>query len=112
MALGLTHDDPLPSVSPETLMTYYRYLATNLKFPSFTSYWAKSGTYASKKVIVTITRLDAPIDEEFDEQHGLFCIGRDQDEEIEFPLDVIELKKKDANYRLISDYSSWLHNRR
>jgi len=23
---------------------------------------------------------------------------------------VIELKKKDANYRLISDYSYWLHN--
>ena len=24
MAFGLTHDDPLPDVSPETLMTYYR----------------------------------------------------------------------------------------
>ena len=33
MALGLTHDDPLPEVSIETLMTYYRYLAANLKFP-------------------------------------------------------------------------------
>ena len=38
MALGLTHDDPLPEVSRETLLTYYRYLAANLKFPFFTSY--------------------------------------------------------------------------
>jgi len=110
MALGLTHDDPLPDVSPKTLMTYYLYLAANLKFPFFTSYWAKSGPFFSKKVTVPISRLDAPVDHEFDEEYGLFGIGRDQDEEIEFPLDVIELKKKDANYRLISDYSYWLHN--
>jgi hypothetical protein len=110
MALGLTHDDPLPDVSPETLMTYYRYLAANLKFPFFTSYWAKSGPFSSKKVTVPISRLDAPVDHVFDEEYGLFCIGRDQDEEIEFPLDEIELEKKDANYRLISDYSYWFHN--
>jgi hypothetical protein len=42
-------------------------------------------------------------------EYGLLDIGRDQDEEIEFPLDEIELKKKDANYRLISDYSYWFH---
>src|SRR5208337_1243420 len=33
MALGLTHDDPLPEVSRKTLLAYYRYLAANLKFP-------------------------------------------------------------------------------
>ena len=33
MALGLTHDDPLPEISLETLLTYYRYLTANLKFP-------------------------------------------------------------------------------
>ena len=41
---------------------------------------------------------------------GCTASGVDQDEEIEFPLEVIELKKKDPNYRLISDYSYWLHN--
>ena len=41
---------------------------------------------------------------------GCSASGHDQDEEIQFPLDVIELKKKDAKYRLISDYSYWLHN--
>ncbi len=110
IALGLTHDDPLPDVSPETLTTYYRYLAANLKFPFFCSYWAKSGRLSSKKVIVPISRLEAPGEHEFDEEYGLFGLGIDQDEEIEFPLDEIELKKKDPNYRLISDYSYWLHN--
>ena len=110
MALGLTHDDPLPDVCPETLLTYYRYLAANLKFPFFISYWAKSGPFSSKKVTVPISRLDPPVEDEFDEEDGLYGIGVDQDEEIQIPLDEIELKKKDAKYRLISDYSYWLHN--
>src|SRR3954447_772295 len=33
MALGLTHDDPLPEIRHETLSAYHRYLAANLKFP-------------------------------------------------------------------------------
>src|SRR4051794_11748943 len=33
MALGLTHDDPLPKVSRKTLLTYHRYLAERLTFP-------------------------------------------------------------------------------
>jgi hypothetical protein len=107
MVFGLTHDDPLPEVSPETLMTFYRYLAANLKFPIFTSCWSKSGPFSSKKVTVRITRLDPPVEHEFDEEAGLYGIGIDQDEEIEFPLEVIELKKNDPNYRLISDYTYW-----
>jgi Calcium binding len=107
MAFGLTHDDPLPEVSPETLMTFYRYLAANLKFPFFTSSWAKSGPFSSKKLTVPITRVDPPAEDEFDEEAGLYGIGIDQDEEIEFPLEVIELKTNDPNYRLISDYTYW-----
>jgi hypothetical protein len=110
MALGLTHDDPLPNVSFEALTTYCHYLAANLKFPFFGSYWAKSGPFTRKKVFVPITRLDPPVAEEFDEECPLYGIGIDQDEEMEFPLEVIELKKKDPNYRLISDYTYWSNN--
>src|SRR4051812_30299108 len=33
MALGLTHDDPLPDVSRKTLLAYHRYLKAQLKLP-------------------------------------------------------------------------------
>ncbi len=110
LVFGLTHDDPLPNVCFETLMTYYRYLAANLKFPFYTFYWAKSGPFSSKKVIIPITSLDAPVAEEFDEDCPLYGIAIDKDEEIEFPLETIELGKKDPNYRLISDYTYWSEN--
>jgi hypothetical protein len=107
---GLTHDDPLPLVSPETLTTYCDCLTANLKFPFFSSYWVKSGAFTSKKVSVPINTLKTSFEEEFDEECGLFGIGSDQDEEIEIPLESIELKKKDPNYRLISDYTYWSHD--
>jgi len=110
LVFGLTHDDPLPMVSFETLKTYYRYLAANLEFPFFTSYWAKSGPFTSKKVPLPISRLEPPVAEEFDEECPLYGIGIDQDEEIECPLEAIELKKNDPNYRLISDYTYWSEN--
>jgi len=111
MVFGLTHDDPLPNVSFETLMTYYCYLAANLKFPFFTSRWAKSGPFTRKRVIIPITSLEPPVAEEFDEDCPLYGIGIDQDEEIECPLEVIELKKTDPNHRLISDYTYWSNSR-
>jgi hypothetical protein len=107
---GLTHNDPLPLVSPETLMTYCDYLTANLKFPILTSYWAKTGAFTSKKVLVPINTLKAPVEEEFDEECGLFGIGSDQDEEIEIPLESLDLKNRDPNYRLISDYTYWSQN--
>jgi Calcium binding len=112
LVFGLTHDDPIPAVSFETLMTYYQYLAENLKFPLFTSRWAKSGPFTRKKVPVPISRLDPPVAEEYDEECPLYGVGIDVDEEIEIevPLEVIDLKKNESNYRLISDYTYWSQN--
>jgi hypothetical protein len=107
MVFGLTHDDPIPLVSPETLLTYYRYLSANLKFPFFSFIWEKTGSFTRKKVMVPISRLDPPVEDEFDEEAGLYGIGVHHDEEIEFPLEVIEVKKQDPNYQLISDYTYW-----
>ena len=67
MVSGLTHDDPIPNVSFETLMTYYRYLAANLNFPIFTSRWVESGPFTRTKVIIPISWLEPPVAEEFDE---------------------------------------------
>ena len=107
MVFGLTHDDPIPNVSFETLMTYYRYLAANLKFPIFTTRWVNSGPFTRTKAIIPITWLEPPVAEEFDEECPLYGIGVDEGEEIEVPLEVIELKKNDPNYLLISDYTYW-----
>jgi hypothetical protein len=107
MAFGLTHDDPIPLVSPETLLTYYRYLSVHLKFPFFSFVWEKTGSFTRKKLMVPISRLDPPVEDEFDEEAGLYGIGGHHDEEIEFPLEVIELKKQDPNYQLLSDYTYW-----
>jgi hypothetical protein len=81
-----------------------------LKFPILTSYWATTGAFTRKKVPAPINTLEAPVEEEFDEECGLFGIGCGQEEEIEIPLESIELKKKDPNYRLISDYTYWSQN--
>ena len=66
-------------------------------------YWPKS----PRNLVRKSCRVDPPAEDEFDEEAGLYGIGIDQDEEIEFPLEVIELKKNDPNYRLISDYTYW-----
>jgi hypothetical protein len=110
MALGLTHDDPLPEVDHETLLTYHRYLASHLKFPLSTTYWEESGPFSSKKVAVTITGLVGPEDDDLDEEYGLLCRASDRGDEVELPLDEIELPKKDPNCRLVSDYAYWFHN--
>ena len=83
------------------------YLAGNLKFPIFTTRWVKSGPFTRKKVSVPLSWSEPPIAEEFDEKCPLYGIGLDEDEEIEVPLEVIELKKEDQNYRPISDYTYW-----
>src|SRR3954451_13405249 len=57
MALGLTHDEPLPEVSPAALLASHRHLAANLTFPLHVTSWEKSGPLASKKVTVAITGL-------------------------------------------------------
>lgn len=111
MALGLTHDDPLPDVTEETLLAYHRYLTSYLTFPLQVTSWEKSGSFASKKLTVTIIGLADAQEGTIDEEYGLTCWGRNPNaEEIEFPLDEIELGKNDPNRRLLSDYAYWFHN--
>ena len=111
MALGLTHDDPLPDVTDETLLAYRRYLAANLKFPIEATFWENSGPFSSRKVTAAITGLADPQEGGIDEGYGLTALGRmPKGEVIEFPLDEIELGKKDLSHRFLADYSYWFHN--
>ncbi|HEX8200686.1 MAG TPA: hypothetical protein VF590_09375, partial [Isosphaeraceae bacterium] len=62
------------------------------------------------RVTRNVTGLLDPEESGLSVEDGLICKGRDRDEEIEFPLSEIEVKKKDPNFKLVSDYAYWFHN--
>ena len=95
MALGLTHDDPLPEVSQETLFTYHRYLMGNLKFP-FNAFFGEEeiGPVSRKRTAMTVTGLLDPAEDRPIEEEGLICLGRDRGEEVVFPLGEVEVERK------------------
>ena len=69
MAFGLTHDDPIPLVLPETLAERSPPLPTvaqTARFPFFSFIGVKSGSNPRTKVMVPISRLDPPKEDEFD----------------------------------------------
>ena len=101
MALGLTHDDPLPEVSRKTLLAYYRYLAANLKFP----FKARS---ESDGMSLTVHRLPDPKEYDLDEEEGLLCEARDR--EGPFPIPLVELDDAVGNRKLVRDYGYWFWN--
>lgn len=100
MALGLTHDDPLPDVSPKALRAYHRYLAANLKFP-FRARFEGDG------MPLIIQRLLNPKECDLDEE-GLLCEARSREGPLDVPLS--ELDDAVGNRRLVRDYAYWFHN--
>jgi hypothetical protein len=100
MALGLTHDDPLPGVSRKTLRDYHRYLAANLKFP-FTVKARRGGAS------LTIRGLLDPKEYDLEEDEGLLCEARSREGPFDLPLSEID---DEVRNKLIRDYSYWFHN--
>jgi len=101
IALGLTHDDPLPDVSRKTLLAYHRYLAANLKFP----FRARSD---ADGMSLTVHRLFDPKEYDPDEEDGLLCEARDREGAFTVPLS--ELDDAVGNRKLVRDYGYWFHN--
>ncbi len=100
MALGLTHDDPLPEVSEETLLIYYRYLASKLRFP----FKAKTETGDTP---LMVSRLIDP--GEYDsEEEGLLCEVKYRGKSGIVPL--AELENASGNKKLVDDYAFWFVN--
>ena len=110
MALGLTHDDPLPEVTYENLLTYHRYLSKNLVFPFKARYEKLVGRSKRVEMPLTVTGLLRPEDCMIDEQYGIIGTGRDPEEEVNFPLAEIEVKGSSPSCEMVSDYSYWFHN--
>ena len=71
---GLTHDDLIPQVNPETLRTYFRYLRDNLTVPFPATYW-DFGRLHDQKITVMIHALLDPEGSAYDEEDGLVCRG-------------------------------------
>jgi hypothetical protein len=101
MALGLTHDDPLPDASRKTLLAYHRYLAANLEFP----FRARSEIDGES---LTVHRLLSPREYNLDEGDGLLCEARNTEGTFIVPLS--ELDDAVGNRKLVSDYGYWFHN--
>lgn len=107
-ALGLTHDDPIPGISEETLLAYHRYLTAKLRFP-FTAYCGEEvtvGPFSRKRATMTVTGLLDPVRGNPSLEDGLFCKVRGPGDETLFPVAGIRarLKKNDRNINLLSDY--------
>jgi hypothetical protein len=100
MALGLTHDDPLPDVTDEALLAYHRYLSANLKLP----FKVKS---EADGLSPTIRRLLDPKEYDLDEE-GLLCEARSREGPFDIPLS--EVEGGGENRRLVEDYAYWFHN--
>jgi hypothetical protein len=103
MALGLTHDDPLPDVSRRTLLAYHRYLAANLKLP----FRARS---EGDGMSLTVHRLLDPKDCDLDEE-GLMCEARGREGPFDVPLAELD-EAGSGNRRLVGDYGYWFGNYR
>jgi hypothetical protein len=110
MALGLTHDDPLPEVDHETLLTYHSYLAKQLGFPFKARYEKPVGWSKRIEMPLTVTGLLRPDECEIDEQYGIIATGRDAEEPVDFPLAEIEVKGSSPSCRMVRDYAYWFHN--
>jgi len=101
VALGLTHDDPLPEVDQKSLLAYHRYLAAKLKFP----FRARS---ESDGMSLTVHRLLDPKEYDQDEENGLLCEARDREGPFIVPL--FDLDDAVGNRRLLQDYGYWYFN--
>ena len=110
-AFGLTHDDPIPLISQKTLHTYYVYLMDHRTTP-FRAFPLEEefGPASRTRDAITIIGLSEPDSSEPFDEDGLICLARAGSEEIDFPLDAVEVKKKHPNFKLLSEYAYWLHN--
>jgi hypothetical protein len=110
MALCLTHDNPLPKVNYENLLTYHRYLSKHLLFP-FKARFEKPVRWARQVAMpLTVMGLLPTDDCVIDEQYGIIATGRDPEESFDFPLAEIEVKGASPSCRIVRDYAYWFHN--
>jgi hypothetical protein len=107
-ALGGTTDDAMPPVERATLLKYLQYLKANLAFPFPATYSHHNGKrQIVHKVSVVGMSDEFPIKDEY----GLVCVVKDDQEQWEVPVVLLEVGKEDHNARHLKDYRRWFTQR-
>jgi hypothetical protein len=105
-ALGVTTDDAVLLVEKATLLKYFDYLKANLVFPFPATYSHHDGRQrVFRRVSVIGMSSEFPIDDEY----GLVCKVKDDKEEWEVPLILMEVSMSDRNLQLLEDYRWWFN---
>ena len=109
---GLTRDDLLPDVDDASLRTYYKYLASTLKF-SVEATWAREAGLGDVTEKVTVLALGGFEDDPWiDDVYGILCKAKMKGGDGELPLAEMEKVKGKPNKQLVEDYAYWFWNHR
>ena len=103
-ALGVTTDDPVPFVEKETLLKYFEYLKANLVFPFPATYSHHDG---KRRILHNVSVVGMSDDFPIEDEYGLVCKVKDEKEEWEVPLMLMDVGKDDRNHQLVEDYDRW-----
>jgi hypothetical protein len=107
-AVGLTTDDAIPVVEKKTLLEYFGYLKANLVFPFPATYSHHDG---KRDIFHNVSVVGMSDDFPIEDEYGLVCKVRDDEEEWEVPLMLMDVGKDDPNHQLVEDYDRWFAHR-
>jgi hypothetical protein len=103
-ALGVTTDDAVPWVEKATLLKYFEYLKANLTFPFSATYSHHDG---KRRVFHKVSVVGMSDESPTEDEYGLVSKVKDDQEEWEVPLVLLEVGKNDRNHQLLEDYRWW-----
>ena len=109
---GLTRDDLPPAVNDDSLRTYYKYLATKLKFPFAATWTRESGPKDVTEKVTVIALSGSEDDPWIDDMCGILCKAKMVRGEGDFTLGETKKVKGEPNKQLVEDYASWFWNNR
>lgn len=102
--LGVTTDDDVPLVEKTTLLKYFDHLKAHLSFPFPATYTHHDGKRQIVHEISVVGVLDEfPILAEY----GLACVVKDDHEQWEVPVTLLDVGKDDRNHQTLEDYRRW-----
>lgn len=98
-------DGSLPTVSEDTLLMYYQYLQTHLRFPFFAEYCEETEDLEEVYKLIEVTALAE--DDEVNTDDGILCKGRYEKWDVMVPLADLVIDDDDLNFQIVDDYQYW-----